>query len=224
MEISRSLILLSERYKDAMVFAAKLHDSQTRKGTEVAYLTHLMSVSALVMENGGSEDEGIAALLHDAIEDQSESYTSEFFAEPRAGREALKRDIEWKYGPRVRSIVIGCTDDEDFDKPPEGERGSIEAWRARKEAYIAHIAGIEDLGLLRVSCADKLHNARTILLDTYEHGEDTWSRFRAGSRHGVLWYYHALTEQFRSKALSLNDPGLIRLSNELARTVDLLAA
>jgi (p)ppGpp synthase/HD superfamily hydrolase len=106
--------MLSDRYKDALLFAARLHDRQTRKGTQVAYLTHLMSVSALVMENGGDEEQGIAALLHDALEDQGKDYASEYFLEPRRGRAALKRDIELKYGARVLAIVIGCTDDEDF--------------------------------------------------------------------------------------------------------------
>jgi (p)ppGpp synthase/HD superfamily hydrolase len=216
--------MLSERYKDAMLFAAKLHDNQTRKGTEVAYLTHLMSVSALVMENGGDENEAIAALLHDAIEDQSEHYESEFLTQPRLGRDALKRDIELRYGARVLAIVIGCTDDEDFVKPPEGERGTVEAWRARKEAYIEHIERAADVGLLRVSCADKLHNSRTILLDWYEHGEEIWSRFRAGSREGVLWYYRSLAHEFRSRSDAIGDAGFARLSGELVRTVELLAS
>lgn len=216
--------MLSDRYKDALLFAARLHDSQTRKGTEIAYLTHLMSVSALVMENGGNEDEAVAALLHDAIEDQSADYESEFLTDPLHGRDALKRDIELKYGSRVLSIVIGCTDDEDFEKPPEGERGTVEAWKQRKEAYIAHIEAAEDVALLRVSCADKLHNARTILLDLHEHGEEIWSRFRAGSKEGVLWYYRSLARQFKSRSDSVGDKGLSRLSHELERTVGMLEA
>jgi len=214
--------MLSDRYKEAIAFAAKLHDDQTRKGTEIAYLTHLMSVSALVMENGGDEDQAVAALLHDAIEDQGTDYQSEFLSEPRHGRDALKRDIELKYGGRVLSIVVGCTDDEDFEKPLEGERGTVAAWRARKEAYISHIEAVSDIAILRVSCADKLHNARTILLDMYEHGEQIWTRFRAGSKDGVLWYYRALARQFKARSDSLNDTGLSRLSDELLRTVDLL--
>lgn len=214
--------MLSNRYKDAMMFAAQLHDRQTRKGTEVAYLTHLMSVSALVMENGGDEEQGIAALLHDALEDQGEEYESEYFVEPRKGRAALKRDIELRYGSRVLAIVIGCTDDEDFAKPPAGERGSIENWRTRKLAYIEHIDHTTDVSLLRVSCADKLHNARTILLDLYEHGAGVWSRFRSGSRDNVLWYYRSLARSFGAKASSPADSGLKRLSAELGRTVELI--
>ncbi len=214
--------MLSDRYKEAILFAAKLHDKQTRKGTEIAYLTHLMSVSALVMENGGDEDEAVAALLHDAIEDQSEDYESDFHSEPRHGRDALKRDISLKYGDRVLSIVVGCTDDEDFVKPAASERGTVDVWRARKEAYISHIEAVPDIAILRVSCADKLHNARTILLDLYEHGEEIWGRFRAGSKDGALWYYSSLAQQFRSRSDSMSDNGLSRLSDELLRTVGLL--
>jgi (p)ppGpp synthase/HD superfamily hydrolase len=216
--------MLSNRYKDAMTFAARLHDDQTRKGTEVAYLTHLMSVSALVMENGGDEEQGIAALLHDSLEDQGKDYESEYFLEPRRGRLALKRDIELRYGARVLAIVIGCTDDEDFTKPPESERGSIEDWRARKRAYIRHVEHTADVGLLRVSSADKLHNARTILLDLYEHGESIWLRFRSGNKENVLWYYQSLAEAFGSKAKMIGDSGLKRICRELDRTVALIGS
>ena len=206
------------------MFAARLHDRQTRKGTEVAYLTHLMSVSALVMENGGDEDEAVAALLHDALEDQGEAYESEYFLEPCKGRPALKRDIELRYGARVLGVVMGCTDDEDFAKPAKGERGSIEDWRARKLAYIEHVRKTADVGVLRVSCADKLHNARSILLDLYEHADAVWSRFRSGNKENLLWYYQSLATAFRSNANSTNDRGLTRLCSELDRTVGLIAS
>jgi GTP pyrophosphokinase len=122
----------------------------------------------------------------------------------------------------VLAIVIGCTDDEDFAKPAASERGSVEAWRARKQAYIKHIDHTADVGLLRVSCADKLHNARTILLDLYEHGEGVWSRFRSGSRDNVVWYYQSLAAAFISKADTIGDRGLKRLCTELDRTVKLI--
>lgn len=207
--------MLSERYKDALLFAAKLHDTQTRKHTEIAYLSHLLAVSGLVMENGGNEDEAIAGLLHDALEDQGDQYKSEYLIAPRAGRPALKRDLELRYGSRVREIVEACTDDEDFQKPPEGEKGSVEAWRARKGQYLTHLAEIDDPGILRVSCSDKLHNARAILLDYEEHGEEIWDWFRAGTKAQQLWYYGNLVDIFESKAKTLNDKGLRRLSREL---------
>ena len=97
--------MLTNRYKSAMQFAATLHDGHLRKGTQVAYLSHLMSVSALVMESGGDEDEAIAALLHDSIEDRGNAYESPFEVQPRAGRDALKRDIELQFGAAVLSIA-----------------------------------------------------------------------------------------------------------------------
>ena len=214
--------MLSARYKDAMLFAARLHENQTRKGTEVAYLTHLMSVSALVMENGGDEDDGIAALLHDALEDQSEGYESEYLVEPLKGRQALKRDIELRFGPRVLAVVVGCTDDEGYEKPPKNERGSVADWRQRKVAYIEHLECTANTSLLRVSCADKLHNARTILLDLHELGEVLWSRFRSGNRENTLWYYQSLASSFRAKANAIGDRGLMRLSAELDRTIGMI--
>ena len=187
--------MLSDRYKDAMIFAARLHDRQTRKGTEVAYLTHLISVSALVMENGGDEDQGIAALLHDALEDQGLDYESEYFVEPRQGRPALKRDIELRYGTRVLAIVIGCTDDEDFAKPAASERGSVEAWRARKQAYIQHARKLSAPSL-RVSAADKVHNSYAILRDLRNSGERVWGRFKA-TPDDVVAYYESLVRAYR---------------------------
>jgi len=212
--------MLSDRYKDALIFAAKLHDSQTRKGSEIAYLSHLLAVSGLVMENGGNEDEAIAGLLHDALEDQGDNYTSEYLVEPRAGRPALKRDLDLRYGSRVREIVEACTDDEDFQKPPAGEKGTLETWRARKQQYLMHLSKIDDTGILRVSCSDKLHNARTILIDYEEHGEKIWDWFRAGSKAKQLWYYGNLVETFEFKAKVLNDTGLRRLSRELRVVVN----
>ena len=211
--------MLSERYKDAMLFAARLHDGQMRKGTEIAYLSHLLSVSSLVMENGGSEDEAIAALLHDALEDQGDDYQSEYMSEPRSGRAALKRDLELRYGRRVVEIVRACTDDEDFQKPPKGAKGSIEQWKARKSAYLGRLRRKKDVGLLRVSCADKLHNARSILIDYEEQGEATWKRFRARTKANQEWYYGALAGIYEKKVASLRDPGLTRLSKELSRVV-----
>ena len=211
--------MLSERYKDAMLFAARLHDGQMRKGTEVAYLSHLMSVSSLVMENGGNEAEAIAALLHDALEDQGDDYQSEYLSEPRSGRTALKRDLELRYGRRVVEIVRACTDDEDFAKPAKGARGSTADWKARKTAYLRRLRRKKDAGMLRVSCADKLHNARSILIDYEEQGEATWQRFRARTKANQEWYYGELAGIYEKKAASLADGGLCRLSKEFSRVV-----
>jgi (p)ppGpp synthase/HD superfamily hydrolase len=129
-------------------------------------------VTALVLENGGDEDQAIAAVLHDAVEDQG-------------GLETLA-EIQRRYGERVAQIVEGCSDAFEDPKPP---------WRLRKEAYLAHLLSASpDVRL--VSLADKLHNARTILADLRQDGDTLWARFRGG-REGSLWYYHSLVETFR---------------------------
>jgi (p)ppGpp synthase/HD superfamily hydrolase len=212
--------MLGERYPDALLFATRLHDGQSRKGTSIVYLSHLLAVSSLVLENGGDEPEAIAALLHDALEDQGDDYESEHPAEPLRGRAALRRDIELRYGARVLEIVRACTDDEDFAKPAMGDPGSSAQWRERKAAYLDHLRGESDPGILRVSCADKLHNARSILADYEEQGDTLWQRFRARTRENQEWYYGALAETFAAQASEHGDPGLRRLSRELSRVVD----
>ena len=164
---------LSDRFDEALVFAARLHAAQKRKGTQIPYVAHLLSVAAIVLEDGGSEDEAIAALLHDAVEDQ--------------GGRATRNLIRENFGERVAEIVDGCTDAEGFPKP---------SWQKRKERYVAHIreAAAE---VRRVSAADKLHNARAILADYRVVGEALWKRF-SGGRDGTLWYYRALIEAFRT--------------------------
>ena len=124
---------------------AGLHANQVRKGTTVPYTAHLLGVAALVIDHGGDEDQAMAALLHDAIEDQG-----------RGGR--TRAEIEAKFGARVARIVEGCTDADTIPKPP---------WRERKEAYLAHL-GHAPIEVRRVAAADKLHNARAILVD-YRH-------------------------------------------------------
>lgn len=170
---------LSTRIIEAFAFASELHRQQTRKGGGVPYVSHLMSACALVMEHGGNEQEAIAALLHDALEDQGESYPG--------GADGLRAEIRQRFGERVLAIVEACTDSDSIPKPP---------WRERKEAYIAHIAAAEP-GAVRVSAADKLHNARSILMDYRLVGDALWERFSA-DRDQVLWYYRSLVEAFRS--------------------------
>lgn len=215
--------MLTERYRDALLFAARLHSGQLRKGRQVAYLSHLLAVSSLVIEHGGDEEEAIAALLHDALEDQGDDYRSEYRLPPSEGRDALRRDLGLRFGPRVVEIVRACTDDEDFRKPPEGELGSVAQWKARKSAYVRKLRRKPDAGILRVSCADKLHNARALLIDYEEEGEATWQRFRGRTKANQLWYYGALNRTFEDQAARLDDPGLKRLSLELSRVVDRIA-
>lgn len=161
----------SPRFVDALVFATTLHAEQKRKGTTIPYIAHLLAVTAIVLEHGGEEHEAIAALLHDAIEDQ--------------GGAATRAEIRRRFGDQVVAIVDGCTDAETVPKPP---------WRDRKAAYIARI-GNEPPSVRLVSAADKLHNARSILADYREIGEALWDRFNGG-RVGTLWYYRSLVAAF----------------------------
>ncbi len=160
---------MTNRFEEALVFAAQLHREQRRKGSSVPYVSHLLAVAALVIENGGDEDEAIAALLHDAIEDQ--------------GGAKAREEIRRRFGDRVTGIVDGCTDSETIPKPPWGER---------KRAYIEHL-GNASASVRLVSAADKLHNARCILSDYRNVGEDIWQRFQ-GRKDGTLWYYRAVLD------------------------------
>jgi (p)ppGpp synthase/HD superfamily hydrolase len=212
--------MLTERYRTALQFAATLHDTHRRKGTEIAYLSHLISVSALVMESGGNETEAIAALLHDAIEDRGKDYLSHFLVQPREGRDALKRDIQLLFGPEVLDIVVHCTDDEYLPGGRTARKGTAAEWKKRKRAYLAKIARQDDRGVLRVSCADKLHNARAILADYEVEGEDLWHRFTASTKTLQLWYYESLAKRFTQRAKVLKDPGLTRMARQLRAVVE----
>lgn len=180
-------------FERALLFATRLHAGQTRKRTDVPYISHLISVAGLVLEYGGNRDEAIAALLHDSIEDQGTHYPG--------GVPVLKGTIASEFGAPVLGIVEGCTDSETEPKPP---------WRARKESYIRHIRSAS--GSVRlVSCADKLHNARSIVADLRVVGCVLFDRF-TGGQDGTLWYYHELSGVFTQ--LGPREPAA-----ELARTV-----
>jgi GTP pyrophosphokinase len=179
--------ILSPRFSDALFFTCQLHRDQARKGTTIPYVSHLLAVTAIVLEHGGSEDEAIAALLHDAVEDQGGATT----------REAIRV----RFGESVAAIVDGCTDADTIPKPP---------WKERKEKYVAHIPHASHSVRL-VSAADKLHNARAILADYHQLGEELWRRFN-GRREGTLWYYRALADAFHEAEPSA-------LTKELNRTV-----
>ena len=160
---------MTERFEQALVHAARLHRHQKRKGHGVPYISHLLAVCALTLEHGGDEDEAIAALLHDAIEDQ--------------GGAAARAAILHEFGARVTEIVNGCTDAEGAPKPP---------WRDRKQEHMRHLERAPRSVRLVVAC-DKLHNCRTLVLDYRIMGEELWSRFRGG-REGTLWYYRAMAD------------------------------
>jgi (p)ppGpp synthase/HD superfamily hydrolase len=185
-------MILTERFQLAFKLAFSLHAGQTRKGTDIPYISHLISVAALVMENGGDEDQAIAGLLHDAVEDSGGLATL-----------ALIRD---QFGERVADIVDGCTDSYVLPKPP---------WRARKEQYLAHlITSRPEIRL--VSLADKLHNARSLLFDLRYFGPAVWGRFNGG-KTGSLWYYRALADFFVKTDPSPMADELERVVSELER-------
>lgn len=161
-------------FERALVYATQIHGSQIRKGgRDVPYVSHVLGVAALVLEDGGDLVQAMGALLHDAVEDQG-------------GRDRLE-DIRVCFGDHVAAIVEGCTDAFDEPKPP---------WRPRKEAYIAKLPS-EPPATLRVSLADKVYNARTILADCRREGIAFLDTF-SGGRQGTLWYYRTLVETFRA--------------------------
>jgi (p)ppGpp synthase/HD superfamily hydrolase len=160
------------QFEKALTFATRLHASQTRKGTEIPYVAHLLGVSSIAIDYGATEEEAIAALLHDAVEDQG-------------GQRTLRR-IHRRFGPAVADIVLGCSDTDVVPKPP---------WRERKEAYITHLLTAPPSVRL-VSASDKLHNARAIVADYRVVDEQLWERF-TGGKEGTLWYYRELVTTFR---------------------------
>lgn len=172
---------LGKRFDAALVYAARLHAAQYRKGTVRPYVAHLLGVTSTVLTHGGDEDEAIAALLHDAVEDQG-------------GRPQLRK-IRRKFGARVARIVDGCTDSYTEPKPP---------WLKRKKEYLRHLRRANSSTCL-VSAADKLYNARETLYDLLAEGEKVWMRFKA-TKEQVLWYYQELEKIVRRRiprALSL---------------------
>jgi len=181
---------LTDRYDLALVYSRHVHAKQVRKGTRIPYVAHLMSVSALVLEDGGDEDEAIAGLLHDAVEDQ--------------GGTGQLAEIRREFGARVADIVDGCTDTDVDPKPP---------WRPRKESYMWHLSEATP-SVVRVSLADKLHNARAIVLDYRSIGDHVFERFHAG-KADQLWYYTAVLGEFKSLSTSPLVGELERVVTEL---------
>lgn len=160
---------LGPRFAEAFCFAAEKHATQTRKRTSVPYISHLMSVAGLVLEAGGDEDQAIAALLHDVVED--------------CGGKPMLQEVADRFGQRVARIVDGCTDAYTIPKPP---------WKQRKLDYLQLLRKADD-DIRLVSAADKLHNVRAILTDHRAEGDSVWARF-SGGREGTLWYYRAVLE------------------------------
>ena len=189
-------MVLGRKFDQALKLAHELHRHQTRKGVGTPYLSHLLTVCALVLENGGGEEEAIAALLHDAVEDQG-------------GQATLDR-IREQFGDKVAGIVLECTDKierTEADNSPEN-------WRARKEADLAKVPGLSPGAFLVVS-ADKLHNLRSLIMDYRSNGEMVWTRFNGG-RDGTLWFSRAMAEALHERRPENS------LSKELIENVMLL--
>jgi (p)ppGpp synthase/HD superfamily hydrolase len=165
---------LTERFDAAFKLASDLHRTQMRKSSDTPYISHLMAVSALVLENGGTEDEAIAGLLHDAVEDQ--------------GGQPTLALIRRQFGDVVADMVSALSDTDQSPKPP---------WRARKEQYLEHLEEAP-VPVLRVSAADKLHNVRAMVRDYRAYGEELWNRFSAPAADQI-WYYRSLADVFRRR-------------------------
>src|SRR5690606_12978048 len=155
---------LTERFDDALRFAHDIHRNQSRKGSGAPYIGHLLGVTSIVLDDGGDEDEAIGALLHDAAEDYG-------------GRSRLD-DIRGRYGDTVARIVEDCTDSWETPKRP---------WADRKREYVEHARTLPAPSL-RVSAADKVHNAYAILRDLRNEGEQVWERFNAAADDVIAYY------------------------------------
>lgn len=167
----KARVKLGRRFLNAFSFALENHSGQVRKASSIPYIAHLMGVASLVLEAGGDEVLAIAALLHDVVED--------------CGGAPMLKEVRRRFGSRVAKIVDGCTDTDQFPKPP---------WRERKDNYIQRLK-TEHADTRLVSAADKLNNVRSIASDYRAIGESVWSRFNGG-REGTLWYYRTLLDEF----------------------------
>lgn len=189
---------LSDRFSEALTYANRVHRPQTRKGTDIPYVSHLLAVASIVLERGGDEEEAIAALLHDAPED--------------CGGRPILEQIREQFGDRVAGIVDGCSDSLEADPLVK------EAWRPRKERYHNHVRTTTNASVLLVSAADKLHNARAMLSDRQRLGPVLWDRFKGG-RVGTLWNFEVLLEVYAAAT----DDRVRAIAAELAPVVAALA-
>jgi (p)ppGpp synthase/HD superfamily hydrolase len=168
--------MISSRLSSALALAVQAHDGQVRKGTAIPYIAHPMGVASIALDFGATENQAIAALLHDVLEDGGPHYAPL---------------IEAQFGAEVLALVQACT-----DGVPDAS-GVKADWGERKRAYLAHLAQAPAEVLL-VSGADKLHNARAIVSDLITIGPEVFKRFKAG-RDGTLWYYRALADVFTQR-------------------------
>ena len=188
-------MLLSPRFTAALAYAAELHREQERKVSGVPYIGHLLRVAGIVLEYGGSEDEAIAALLHDAVEDQ--------------GGTPVLEEIRRRFGEAVAETVLGCSDTQARPKPP---------WQQRKQAHVDHVRAASR-SVRMVVAADKLDNARSLVSEYRIRGESLW-RFFHGGRSGTLWYYDAMLAVLKDAGVTTLVEELERTVAEMRRIVD----
>ena len=184
---------LNGKFEEAFLLAADLHREQTRKGNNTPYISHLLAVAAIALRFGADEDEAVAALLHDAVEDQ--------------GGETTLQLIEEKFGSRVAQIVVGCSDTNQTPKP---------AWHLRKQTYLTHLKNADKSTLL-VSAADKLHNAQDCVYTHHAVEEKLWEIFSA-SKEDTKWYYRSLAETYALRKEEF--PQLAPLFNETITAIE----
>lgn len=173
-------VILTSRFLDAMNYANAQHAGQTRKATNVAYISHPFGVAGLIIEARGDEDQAIGGLLHDVAED--------------CGGEIRLSEIKKNFGARVEAIVRGCSDSlgtKEEEKAP---------WRVRKEEHIERLYGAND-DILLVTAADKTHNARAIVTDLDLIGSALWERFNATPRD-IVWYYESVYDVLKMRGVT----------------------
>ena len=185
---------LSGEFDRALAFASSRHRRHLRKGTGVPYLAHLLGVTSIVLEHGGTETEAIGALLHDTVED---------------GKATLA-EVREEFGDEVADIVDGLSDTDQPDNKPD--------WWTRKRAHVKHLPHAS-ASVRLVSAADKLHNARAIVRDQREIGDVVFDRFTA-DKAATLWYYRALISAFRASDTA---PTLVDELNRVVTELEHLA-
>jgi len=184
---------LNGKFEQALLLASDLHQNQIRKGSSIPYLSHLLGVTSIALRFGASEDEAIAALLHDAVEDQG-------------GAPTLKK-IEDQFGNTVARIVMGCSDSNQTPKPP---------WHQRKQTYLNHLMSAEE-SIVFISAADKLYNAQDCIYTHHEIQEQLWNLFSA-PKEDTKWYYRSLAEIYQSRKMDC--PRIAPLLNEVISTIE----
>ncbi|GGM06651.1 HD domain-containing protein [Deinococcus aerophilus] len=225
METPATAFPLTDRFIKALTLAHKWHTGQYRKGTRIPYISHLMGVASVALEFGASEDEAIAALLHDALEDGPENLEPEETMRAKK-RQELEDHIRREFDTEVARLVLGATEETPL------VNGRKAPWEQRKGEYLHKLVSrehVKDASALLVSAADKLHNARSILTDVLTAGDTAetraafFDRFNQG-QHGTLQYYRLLVRAYRLAPGAAGQPRLLALIAELDRTVTALEA